>query len=253
LGPTKIEFLLKEIAANYSLNYGTVKYTWQHREERPQGVSKERGRPRKTSPVTEARIYRAARTDPDQTLEQLRRMQAPQIGRTTLKARLKDLGIKKWPKRLKPFLEARDKAKRLPWALEHEGWTREQWDKVIWSDECSVELGSGRRREWVFRHFGEEWLPQMIGSRPRKGVRVMCWAAFKGDGPIRTVLYFPESDPASKHNGVTARTYLAMLREALPTIYEPGDIFMQDGAPIHRASIVKEWLEYIHMDYSLVC
>jgi len=36
----------------------------------------------------------------------------------------------------KPFLNETQKAKRLQFALPHQGWTREDWQWVIWPDEC---------------------------------------------------------------------------------------------------------------------
>jgi transposase len=50
-----------------------------------------------------------------------------------------------------------------------------------------------------------------------------------------------EGDPLSERAGVTSQVYLEILKEHLPTILNPGDIFMQDGAGIHRARIIKQW------------
>jgi hypothetical protein len=50
-----------------------------------------------------------------------------------------------------------------------------------------------------------------------------------------------EGDPLLERLGVTSQVYLEVLKEHLPTILNPGDIFMQDSAGIHRARIVKQW------------
>ena len=52
-----------------------------------------------------------------------------------------------------------------------------------------------------------------------------------------------ERDPDAPHRGYSAISYLDILDEQLPTIYEPGMIFMQDNAPIHTARLIKNWLE----------
>ena len=53
-------------------------------------------------------------------------------------------------------------ALRLAWAKEHLEWTQEQWDKVIFLDECSVERGTGGRRVWVWRTPSQKWDKEMI-------------------------------------------------------------------------------------------
>jgi hypothetical protein len=50
-----------------------------------------------------------------------------------------------------------------------------------------------------------------------------------------------EGDPYSERRGITSQVYLDILMEHLPTILNPGDIFMQDGAGIHRARIITQW------------
>jgi transposase len=52
-----------------------------------------------------------------------------------------------------------------------------------------------------------------------------------------------ERDFESKKHGYSAKSYLKILDEALPTIYEDGMIFVHDNAPIHSATKTKEWLD----------
>jgi hypothetical protein len=57
----------------------------------------------------------------------------------------------------------------------------------------------------------------------------MFWAAF-GFG-CRSDLVVIEGDQNAKRGGVTAKVYIEVLREYLPTIIEHDSIFMQDNAP----------------------
>lgn len=50
-----------------------------------------------------------------------------------------------------------------------------------------------------------------------------------------------EGDPDSPRGGVTAKRYIQVLEEYLPTILEPDSIFMHDNAPIHTAHLVQDW------------
>ena len=45
--------------------------------------------------------------------------------------------------------------KRLQWAQAHRDWTAEDFERVIWSDEYSVEKFKDPKLEWVFREPGE--------------------------------------------------------------------------------------------------
>lgn len=69
----------------------------------------------------------------------------------------------------------------------------------------------------------------------------MFWAGFMWN--TRTELVIMEGDLDAPRNGVTARIYLEILKEHLPTILGHDSIFMQDNAPIHTARIIQEWLE----------
>ncbi|OJJ88023.1 uncharacterized protein ASPGLDRAFT_43118 [Aspergillus glaucus CBS 516.65] len=59
-----------------------------------------------------------------------------------------------------------------------------QWSKIIWSDECSVELGKGKKNQWVWRlnYFNEKWGggKHIIPYTKDKGISIMIWAAIWG-------------------------------------------------------------------------
>jgi transposase len=52
-------------------------------------------------------------------------------------------------------------------------------------------------------------------------------------------------DFESKKHGYSAKSYLEVLEDQLPTCWEPGLIFMQDNASIHTAKVVKKWFKDI--------
>ena len=70
-----------------------------------------------------------------------------------------------------------------------------------------------------------------------KDISVMIWGAIWIGERLDVVLL--ERDPDAPHRGYSAISYLDILDEQLPTIYEPGMIFMQDNAPIHTARLIK--------------
>lgn len=111
---------------------------------------------------------------------------------------------------------------------------------VIWSDECSVERGSGKRRLWVFRTPEQKWDKEMIDPQKKgKNIVDMVWAAFHGNG--KSELLFMPGDPEARRGGVSAAVYVETLDEALTVMYDPDLFFMQDNAGIHTARIMKDW------------
>jgi ketohexokinase/beta-glucosidase len=111
--------------------------------QREQHKSKPRSRrPRKTDDETDERLAEATMAAPAQPLRKLNRNVAPQIALRTVRRRLKEKTIWKFRARQKPRLTGRHRSLRLTWALEHVAWEEEQWGKVVWSDECFIELGS---------------------------------------------------------------------------------------------------------------
>ena len=71
-----------------------------------------------------------------------------------------------------------------------------------------------------------------------KDISIMIWGAIYGDGHSDVMIM--DRDPDSEKSGYTANSYLTVLRDQLPRIYEPGMTFMQDGVSIHTAKKVKK-------------
>jgi hypothetical protein len=70
----------------------------------------------------------------------------------------------------KPFLSTTHIRKRKIWAREALKLTREEWIKIIWTDESSVEVGKESRESTVWRKPGErywkECLVRAVPARP---------------------------------------------------------------------------------------
>jgi hypothetical protein len=123
--------------------------------------------------------------------------------------------------------------------VQRKEWTEEQWASIIFSDECSLERGSRARPEWAFRTPAQKWDKEMISSYKKgKDISVMIWGAIwiRGCSDIT----FMQRDLHSKE-GYSAASYVTVLDDQLPRCWEPGMIFMQDNAPIHKAGVVLRW------------
>lgn len=237
---------VREICEKYSVSRSAVYYTKKRQLVRQNNASLPRsGRPKKLSDREERRLLRYIRLNPKATFKKISTdIQCP-VGRTTIKSILKEYNIAHWVAKKRPNLTPEVAAKRLAWAKDHR-WSHKQWEQVIWSDECSVERGSGKDRVWVFATPEQKWDKEYIQTYNKsKDISVMVWAAIWGTG--RSNLYLLDRDFDSKKMGYSANSYLEVLDNNLPDIYaKPGNselIFMQDNAPIHTAKKVKSWLE----------
>ena len=56
----------------------------------------------------------------------------------TVRNVLRESGLKAKKKPKKPALTARHRKARLDFALRHKEWTKEDWKKVVWSDETKI-------------------------------------------------------------------------------------------------------------------
>ena len=198
-------------------------------------------RPKKASDADTRHILRIVRKNPAITYHQLRIDSGLDFSTSTFYRLLKSSGISNWVAKKRPKLTEGNAAKRLAWALEHQGWTKEQWASVIWSDECSVERGIGQARQWMFCTPAQKWQRNMIQEYKKgKDIKVMVWAAFSGKGG-RSDIYVMDCDFEAKKMGYSGRSYIEVLDEMIPTIWYPELLFMQNNAPIHKAGAVKKW------------
>jgi len=155
---------------------------------------------------------------------------------------LREANVKKWLAKSRPELKPKRVAKRLQWAIPHKNWTAEEFEKVIWSDECSVGKSKDSRQQWVFRKPGEKWLADCIWPKEKdKGISLMVWGCFWGKrkGPLVPIT-----------QNINKTRYIRLLRRYLfPVIdqmfsFGMQDILFQQGnASVHKAYNVMDWLE----------
>jgi transposase len=157
---------------------------------------------------------------------------------------LKAVGIWHWKCKRRPYLTDEVAAKRLAWCLTRKDWTVLDFMKYIFTDECSAERGAGGAQEWAWCQPVQKWNKEMVTTYKKgKDISVMVWAAiWWKDGKVgKSELYILERDWESKKHGYSANSYIDVLEDQLPKIWEPGMIFMQDNAPIHTANKTKAW------------
>jgi len=164
-----------QIARDENRSYSTITSTLELDLQRDEGESKPRsGRPKLYTDRDERKILRQVRLYPKCTYEDVRRACVVTLCDTTLKTILKKHGISNWRAKQRPELTEEVAAKRLAWCLVRKNWGVDEWVKYMWSDECSAERGSGKKRTWVFRTPPQKWNKEMIDTYKKgKDISVM--------------------------------------------------------------------------------
>jgi hypothetical protein len=126
-------------------------------------------------------------------------------------------------------------------------WRREalnsRLEKFIFSDECSVQRIPNLNGQYVTRLEGEAYRRGLVLVKPHvKDISQMVWAGIWLGG--RTNLMIMERDFSENQNGgYTTQSYIDVLEKGFIQHYEPGIIFQQDNAKIHRSYRAQEWFE----------
>jgi hypothetical protein len=165
------------------------------------------------------------------------------IGRSQFKRLLHKHFISQWRAKKRPYLTEDHRRKRKAFCLTNR---HTDWSKVIFSDECSVEKGIGKKRSWIWGNPRYKWDPDMIGTFPKgKQARMMVWGAIcmQGLNTTRSPLVVMQRDPTAKKNGYSAWSYIKAMNEGLFPIYRRSLRYMQDNASIHMAGLVNLWLK----------
>ena len=108
------------------------------------------GQPRITTTAQNKCIIATAETHTHVPLAELRSITNVDISKSTIHWRLHEVRIRKWRAVKRPLLQEQHAATRLKWMQEHQHKTREDWAKIVWSDEAAIQKDSARQQVWVF-------------------------------------------------------------------------------------------------------
>ena len=161
----------KQIHEEYpSIPINTIKTTVSRAKQRINNeTSSCSGRPRKLDEDDKSKLLNAIDTNPRITYDDLLATVDNKVKRTSIWRLLHEEGRRKWLVLDRPGLTPGHAAARLQWAREYEHFTPEEWARVFWSDECSIERGIGERREYTFTPRSKQILARDIRPSLMKG------------------------------------------------------------------------------------
>ncbi|CAD6189904.1 unnamed protein product [Caenorhabditis auriculariae] len=204
--------------------------------------SQRTGRPRVTDRNDDRNILKTSRTNPRLIAPAIRREvflnspSPPSV--STVKRRLNAAGIMGRRPVKKPLISEKNRAGRVKWAKEHLNWTRQDWNKILWSDESKFLLFGSDGIQWVRRPIGSRYHPKyQLPTVKHGGGSCMVWGAFSGSG----------IGPLHRVNGIMDKhVYKDILQnQMLPHLRAMGrgSVYQQDNDPKHTSLFVKDWFK----------
>ena len=161
------------------------------------------------------------------------------ISKQIVLRRLKQTRQPNRPRRpyVEQVLTGSHRAARLQWAQRHFDWGRQQWARVLFSDESSFNLSHHDGRVRVFRRRGERFADNCLIERDRfGGGSLMVWGGIMGRRKTNLIVV---------QGNLNAQGYINQILqpEAVPFLQRHGPaILMHDYARPHFARICRQFL-----------
>lgn len=182
-------------------------------------------------------IIRVSKTHRRSTLSEITNICSTQVSRSTIRRALHESGIFSRIAVKKPFLTHRHMSKRLAFAQKYCGWTIKEWERVVWTDESTFEVGKISKQVHVWRYAHERYSSSCIVPTFKSGrTSLMIWGAFAG-GQKSQLVFMPKDRRSAKD--FVEVVYNVELLHFMSRV--PQGLLMEDGAPVHRSKVCEEW------------
>ena len=210
------------------------------------------GKARKVSTRSLAILRREVEMNPRIPTKQLKEQKPVVLEnvslRTVQRILKRDLHYK-WRCAWKKPIQTRCQIKnRVKFGKKNKYWTPAKCKKVLWSDESTFTV-TGNRIGKIRRGPGSDVLnPKYLCGTAKHPDKIMVWGCLSYHGMGKLIM-LPKNETVNKE------TYLELLNDHLDECFNMCRIsystgtFMQDGASCHIAKIIKEWFEFVNIDY----
>ena len=191
------------------------------------------GRPRVENPRTDRFITSTSFSNGDKFCKAVRYQQTDSV------APPQAIPATKRPRRpyVEQVLTARHRAARLQWAQRHFRWGRQQWARVLFSDESRFNRSHHDGRIRAFRRRGERFADNCLIEKDRfGGGSVMVWGGIMGRRKTNLIVV---------QGNLNAQGYINKILqpEAVPFLQRHGPaILMHDNARPHVARKCRQFL-----------
>lgn len=145
------------------------------------------GRPKITTKAEDRKIVVTCKRDrfkaAPEIAAEINKHRSKKLSTTTVKRRLITVGLNGRVAAKKPLLRKRNSKARMKFAKDHLHWTRDDWAKVLWTDESKFQIFNTNRRVYVRRFKHERTSKRCIVPTVKHGGgNVMVWGCFSAAG-----------------------------------------------------------------------
>ena len=205
------------------------------------GRKKGSGRPRLSTARQDKTLERLSLKDRFESAASLRKKWKKQshvnVSLRTTNRRLLKMGLPARKPRKKPLKTETIEEKRLRFARRYEHWSAEDWKQVIWSDESWFQMFENGRRQFVRRRPGEALNRDCVIQTVKYPEKVMVFGAITPTSKSK-LIFIDGKVNAAKYQEILAEARIKSFIRRHP---HPAPLFMEDGAPGHRAASTKQW------------
>ena len=211
---------------------------WTHRWEDEHSLtdSPRSGRPRCTDDDTDESIVELAEEKKFITPKQLTSELTLECSPRTVRRRLDEVELHGRIAQPVPMWTENHIRQRISFCEGYQGWTEQDWERVIFSDETHIEL-IPHGQVWVQRPIGEQHNPQYVVPRKLHSGRVTLWGCFCAKEIGQAEVFIDEFD-AQKYVDVLRHNLLPSARSFFPSGHW---WFQQDNAPQHTSRLATAW------------
>lgn len=129
------------------------------------------------------------------------------------------------------------KKNRYNWAKSKLSWSKNDWSKVIYSDESKFDVCVGDYRKRIIRDKTEAFHKDCLKRTVKFPQGIMVWGCMSAKG-LGTLHFIEGTVNAAKYQDILTSSFLP----SAANLYPNGDfIFQQDGASCHTAKSTKKW------------
>ena len=183
------------------------------------------GRTKKFDERDERAVCRRARKLRFNTLEDISRDVATSFydnktSKYHIRRILSKYGINSRIRKRKPFLSVGNRKHQITWSRNLIHWAADQWEQIVFSDECRFGLKNDAMSLRIWRTSAEANDPRYFQPTFKNSVSVMFWGCIGPNGVGRLVLC---------EDSVNATKYIAILQNNLLQSVEK--MFGDDGRP----------------------
>ena len=166
------------------------------------------------------------------------------VSTSTIRKRLAKAGLHGRRPRKKPLLTPQMRKARLSWAKEHIGWTEQQWNRVIFSDETKVNLFGSDGRVYVRRRSSEEYHSNCILPTTKHPSGQMVWGCISSFG-IGHLNFVDGTVNGTVYKQILENNLMPTIRNQFGNVQSC--IFQDDSAPCHRSRLVQEYKQTVNL------